>query len=125
MSIHSLISRWLPEFATVSVLDAPWKQASIAYIKGLSIVSFDIHLLMSTSSGAATTASRLGQPDVAIATLNDFVEVSNPIFRTEAWCNERLQAAQMVCSLDPTMPLIADADTGYIDYTMPGRWISF
>ena len=27
-------------------------------------------------SGAATTASRLGQPDVAIATLNDFVGVS-------------------------------------------------
>jgi hypothetical protein len=28
-------------------------------------------------SGAATTASRLGQPDLAIATLNDFVEVHN------------------------------------------------
>lgn len=28
------------------------------------------------SSGAATTASRLGQPDLAIATLNDFVQVS-------------------------------------------------
>lgn len=27
-------------------------------------------------SGAATTASRLGQPDLAIATLNDFVGVS-------------------------------------------------
>ncbi|KIY46072.1 Phosphoenolpyruvate/pyruvate domain-containing protein [Fistulina hepatica ATCC 64428] len=47
-------------------------------------------------SGAATTASRLGQPDVAIATLNDFVG-----------------AAQMVCSLDPTVPVIADADTGF------------
>ncbi|KZT21070.1 Phosphoenolpyruvate/pyruvate domain-containing protein [Neolentinus lepideus HHB14362 ss-1] len=47
-------------------------------------------------SGAATTASRLGQPDVAIATLNDFV-----------------QSAQMICSLDPTMPVIADADTGF------------
>jgi len=47
-------------------------------------------------SGAATTASRLGQPDVAIATMNDFVE-----------------AAQMVCSLDPTVPIIADADTGF------------
>ena len=46
-------------------------------------------------SGAATTASRLGQPDLAIATLNDFV-----------------QSAQMVCSLDPTVPVIADADTG-------------
>ncbi|KAJ7745088.1 Pyruvate/Phosphoenolpyruvate kinase-like domain-containing protein [Mycena metata] len=46
-------------------------------------------------SGAATTASRLGQPDLAIATLNDFS-----------------QAAEMVCSLEPTMPVIADADTG-------------
>ncbi|KAF8952517.1 oxaloacetate acetylhydrolase [Flammula alnicola] len=47
-------------------------------------------------SGAATTASRLGQPDLAIATMNDFV-----------------QSAQMVCSLDPTVPVIADADTGF------------
>ncbi|KAI0941639.1 hypothetical protein AcW1_003475 [Taiwanofungus camphoratus] len=47
-------------------------------------------------SGAATTASRLGMPDLAIATLNDFV-----------------QSAQMVCSLDPTVPVIADADTGF------------
>jgi hypothetical protein len=30
---------------------------------------------MSLGSGAATTASRLGQPDLAIATLNDFVQV--------------------------------------------------
>jgi 2-methylisocitrate lyase-like PEP mutase family enzyme len=49
------------------------------------------------NSGAATTASRLGQPDLAIATLNDFVT-----------------SAQMVCSLDPTMPVIADADTGCV-----------
>ncbi|KAK7044599.1 phosphoenolpyruvate pyruvate domain-containing protein [Favolaschia claudopus] len=47
-------------------------------------------------SGAATTASRLGQPDLAIATLNDFSE-----------------AAEMVCGLDPTLPVIADADTGH------------
>lgn len=47
------------------------------------------------SSGAATTASRLGMPDVAIATQNDFVD-----------------AASMVCGIDPTMPVIADADTG-------------
>lgn len=52
---------------------------------------------MCSSSGAATTASRLGQPDLAIATLNDFVD-----------------AASMVCSLDPTTPVIADADTGYV-----------
>jgi len=47
-------------------------------------------------SGASTTASRLGQPDLAIATLNDFVG-----------------AAQMVCSINPIMPVIADADTGF------------
>ncbi|KAJ8076716.1 hypothetical protein AAF712_000343 [Marasmius tenuissimus] len=47
-------------------------------------------------SGAATTASRLGQPDLAIATLNDFAE-----------------AGQMVSSLDPSVPVIADADTGF------------
>ncbi|KDR75644.1 hypothetical protein GALMADRAFT_68468 [Galerina marginata CBS 339.88] len=47
-------------------------------------------------SGAATTASRLGQPDLAIATMNDFVG-----------------AAQMVCSLNPSVPVIADADTGF------------
>ncbi len=28
-------------------------------------------------SGAATTASRMGQPDLAIATLNDFVGVNS------------------------------------------------
>ena len=31
--------------------------------------------LLSNTSGAATTASRLGHPDLAIATMNDFVEV--------------------------------------------------
>ncbi|KAJ7209795.1 Phosphoenolpyruvate/pyruvate domain-containing protein [Mycena pura] len=47
-------------------------------------------------SGAATTASRLGQPDLAIATMNDFVG-----------------AAEMVCGLSPEIPVIADADTGF------------
>ncbi|KAJ7716520.1 Pyruvate/Phosphoenolpyruvate kinase-like domain-containing protein [Mycena metata] len=58
-------------------------------------------------SGAATTASRLGQPDLAIATLNDFVG-----------------AAEMVCSLDPTMPIIADADTGFGGPTMIARTVT-
>jgi 2-methylisocitrate lyase-like PEP mutase family enzyme len=56
-------------------------------------------LIIYVYSGAATTASRLGQPDLAIATLNDFV-----------------QSAQMVCSLDPHMPVIADADTGLANW---------
>ena len=60
-----------------------------------------------TYSGAATTASRLGQPDLAIATLNDFV-----------------QSAQMVCSLDPTCPVIADADTGFGGPAMVARTVT-
>lgn len=58
-------------------------------------------------SGAATTASRLGQPDLAIATLNDFV-----------------QSAQMVCSLNPTVPVIADADTGFGGPAMVARTVT-
>jgi len=58
-------------------------------------------------SGAATTASRLGQPDLAIATLNDFVE-----------------AGTMVCSLDPSMPVIADADTGFGGPAMVARTVT-
>lgn len=53
-------------------------------------------------SGAATTASRLGMPDLAIATLNDFVE-----------------AGAMHASLDPTVPVIADADTGWVSPPVP------
>ncbi|KAL0955815.1 hypothetical protein HGRIS_002020 [Hohenbuehelia grisea] len=58
-------------------------------------------------SGAATTASRLGMPDLAIATLNDFTG-----------------AAQMVCSLDPTCPVIADADTGFGGPAMVARTVT-
>jgi 2-methylisocitrate lyase-like PEP mutase family enzyme len=57
-------------------------------------------------SGAATTASRLGMPDLAIATLNDFV-----------------QAGSMVASLDPQTPVIADADTGFGGPAMVARTI--
>jgi len=57
-------------------------------------------------SGAATTASRLGQPDLAIATLNDFV-----------------QSAQMVTSLSPSTPVIADADTGFGGAAMVARTV--
>ncbi|KAI0090707.1 Pyruvate/Phosphoenolpyruvate kinase-like domain-containing protein [Irpex rosettiformis] len=58
-------------------------------------------------SGAATTASRLGMPDLAIATLNDFVE-----------------AGAMHASLDPTVPVIADADTGFGGPAMVGRTVT-
>ncbi|RSH83781.1 hypothetical protein EHS25_005396 [Saitozyma podzolica] len=47
-------------------------------------------------SGAATTASRLGLPDLGFAGLTDFVVNGS-----------------MIASIDPTVPLIADADTGF------------
>ena len=47
-------------------------------------------------SGAATTASRLGLPDLGFAGLTEFVTNGG-----------------MIASLDPTVPLIADADTGF------------
>lgn len=40
--------------------------------------------------------SRLGMPDLGVATLNDMRD-----------------HAAMIASLDPSVPLIADADTGY------------
>ncbi|KAF4584931.1 hypothetical protein EYR40_001757 [Pleurotus pulmonarius] len=49
----------------------------------------------------------MGQPDLAIATLNDFVG-----------------SAQMVCSLDPTCPVIADADTGFGGPAMVARTVT-
>ncbi|KAI1847514.1 hypothetical protein JX266_006366 [Neoarthrinium moseri] len=47
-------------------------------------------------SGAMTTAARLGRADLAFASLNDFA-----------------QNAQMIANIDPRIPLIADADTGF------------
>ncbi|KDQ07090.1 hypothetical protein BOTBODRAFT_39073 [Botryobasidium botryosum FD-172 SS1] len=57
-------------------------------------------------SGAATTASRLGVPDLALATLNDFV-----------------QNGAMISSLNPTVPVIADADTGFGGPAMIARTV--
>jgi 2-methylisocitrate lyase-like PEP mutase family enzyme len=47
-------------------------------------------------TGAGTAASKLGQPDLGILTLNEMRE-----------------NAQMIAGLDPKVPLIADADTGF------------
>lgn len=70
--------RLLREFATVSVLVVLSKPDSIACIKGVhSVICLFPTDCFTSSSGAATTASRLGQPDLAIATLNDFVQVRN------------------------------------------------
>ncbi|CAE6476933.1 unnamed protein product [Rhizoctonia solani] len=57
-------------------------------------------------SGAATTAAKLGMPDLAIATLPDFV-----------------QNAGMITSLSYSTPLIADADTGFGGPAMVARTV--
>lgn len=57
-------------------------------------------------TGAGTAASRLGMPDLGIATLNDM-----------------LDNAAMIASLDRTVPLIADADTGYGGPVMVARTV--
>ncbi|KAH7046764.1 oxaloacetate Acetylhydrolase [Macrophomina phaseolina] len=58
-------------------------------------------------TGAGTTASRLGQPDLAIAQLHDMKE-----------------NADMIANLDPFgPPLIADMDTGYGGPVMVARTI--
>lgn len=50
-------------------------------------------------TGAGTAASRLGMPDLGVLSLNDMV-----------------LNAGMIASLDRTVPLIADADTGFGGY---------
>ncbi|PYH94482.1 Phosphoenolpyruvate/pyruvate domain-containing protein [Aspergillus ellipticus CBS 707.79] len=57
-------------------------------------------------TGAGTAATRLGAPDLGLATLNDMVE-----------------NARMIASLDRTVPLIADADTGYGGPLMVARTV--
>ncbi|KAH6669224.1 isocitrate lyase family protein-like protein [Halenospora varia] len=55
-------------------------------------------------TGAGTTMSRLGMADLGVATMNDMRD-----------------NAAMIASLDPTVPVIADADTGYGGPLMVGR----
>ncbi|KAH8898117.1 Phosphoenolpyruvate/pyruvate domain-containing protein [Thozetella sp. PMI_491] len=57
-------------------------------------------------TGAGTAASRLGMPDLGCATLNEMVD-----------------NAGMIASLDRTVPLIADADTGYGGALMVARTV--
>ncbi|KIX08867.1 uncharacterized protein Z518_03524 [Rhinocladiella mackenziei CBS 650.93] len=58
------------------------------------------------STGAGTCASKLGQPDLGFASLNDMRE-----------------HAEMIANLDPSVPLIADADAGYGGPNMVARTI--
>lgn len=57
-------------------------------------------------TGAGTAASRLGMPDVGLASMNDMVG-----------------NAGMIASLDRSVPLIADADTGYGGTLMVARTV--
>lgn len=58
-------------------------------------------------TGAGTCASKLGQPDLGFASLNDMRE-----------------HAEMIASLDPSIPLVADADTGYGGPNMVARTVA-
>lgn len=60
-----------------------------------------------SQTGAGTVASRLGQPDLGFASLDD---MSNH--------------AEMIANLDPAIPLIADADTGYGGPNMVARTVA-
>lgn len=57
-------------------------------------------------TGAGTAMSRLGMPDLGLTNLNDMVD-----------------NAGMIASLDRTVPLIADADTGYGGPLMVARTV--
>ncbi|KAF2727283.1 oxaloacetase-like protein [Polyplosphaeria fusca] len=58
-------------------------------------------------TGAGTCASKLGQADLGFATLNDMRE-----------------HAEMIANLQPSVPLIADADTGYGGPNMVARTVA-
>lgn len=64
-------------------------------------------MLIPYQTGAGTCASKLGQPDLGFATLNDMRE-----------------HAEMIANLDPRVPVIADADTGYGGPNMVARTVA-
>jgi 2-methylisocitrate lyase-like PEP mutase family enzyme len=72
---------------------------------GLSFTT--LKLTYHHQTGAGTTMSRLGMADMGIATLNDM-----------------RANAEMIANLDPSVPLIADADTGYGGPIMAARTVS-
>ncbi|KAF2098862.1 Phosphoenolpyruvate/pyruvate domain-containing protein [Rhizodiscina lignyota] len=67
---------------------------------------FDCLYMALRKTGAGTAASKLGMPDLGIITLNDILE-----------------NASMIASLDRTVPVIADADTGYGGPIMVARTV--
>ncbi|KAJ0309990.1 hypothetical protein COL5a_008368 [Colletotrichum fioriniae] len=58
-------------------------------------------------TGAGTSASKLGLPDLGFATLDDM-----------------RSHAEMLANLDPNIPLVADADTGYGGPNMVARTVT-
>ncbi|KAF9893324.1 hypothetical protein FE257_011756 [Aspergillus nanangensis] len=64
-------------------------------------------IVVCPGTGAGTTASRLGQPDLGVITLNEMRE-----------------NAAMIANLDQSVPLIADADTGFGGSLMVHRTVT-
>ncbi|KAL1954768.1 hypothetical protein VTO42DRAFT_716 [Malbranchea cinnamomea] len=75
---------------------------------GLSArIAIDVGFQCIYMTGAGTVASKLGQPDLGFASLNDMRE-----------------NAEMIANLDTRVPLIADADTGYGGPNMVARTVA-
>lgn len=71
------------------------------------MISVSTPNILLPKTGAGTCASKLGQPDLGLATLNDMRE-----------------HAEMIANLNTSVPLIADADTGYGGPNMVARTVS-
>lgn len=69
--------------------------------------TFQLTTTDTLQTGAGTCASKLGQPDLGFASLNDMRE-----------------HAEMIANLNPNIPLIADADTGYGGPNMVARTVA-
>lgn len=61
----------------------------------------------SSKTGAGTSMSKLGWADLGLATMNDMAD-----------------NATMISSLNPSVPVIADADTGYGGPNMVARTVA-
>lgn len=82
------------------------KLALTVFIWSAGFISTFDRRLRAYQTGAGTTASRLGHADLGIATQTDMVQHSS-----------------MIASLDSSIPLIADADTGYGGPIMVARTV--
>lgn len=94
------------------VLGLHWKSALSVYTWSVFVKKSNRGLILQRlifrqQTGAGTCASKLGQPDLGFASLNDMRE-----------------HAEMIANLNPQTPLIADADTGYGGPNMVARTIA-